>query len=58
MAAALGQTTNPKDLIPGEPELIASDLRELVGNIQRMSGIKENLSERLRSWGWPGVAGA
>jgi hypothetical protein len=43
MVAELGQTDNPKDLIPGEPELISGDLRELVGNIQRMSGIKDDL---------------
>jgi hypothetical protein len=55
MVAELGQTTNPKDLVPGEPELIASDLRELVGNIQRMSGIKDNLGGIAPSR-WTGAA--
>ncbi|MFI9383892.1 putative T7SS-secreted protein [Kutzneria sp. NPDC052558] len=43
MPAELGQTSNPKDLIPGEPERISSDLRDLVGNIQLMGGIKDDL---------------
>ena len=55
MVAELGQTNNPKDLIPGEPELIASDLRGLVGNIQRMSGIRDNLGGIAPSQ-WTGAA--
>jgi len=43
MPAELGQTSNPKDLIPGEPESISSDLRDLVGNLQLMGGIKDDL---------------
>jgi hypothetical protein len=43
MAAELGQTTDPKALIPGEPEQIAKDLRQMVGNIQAIDGIGNNL---------------
>lgn len=43
MAAELGQTTDPKALVPGEPQLISGDLKELVGNIQKMAGISEGL---------------
>jgi hypothetical protein len=43
MAAELGQTTDPRELIPGEPEQITSDLRQLVGSIQKMAGIGDDL---------------
>jgi len=43
MAAELGQTDNPKDLIPGEPEQIATDLRDLVGNIDKIGTTGEGL---------------
>lgn len=43
MAAELGQTTNPKDLIPGEPEQIANDLRSLVGNIDQVGSTGDGL---------------
>ena len=34
--AELGQTTNPRELIPGSPESIAADLRSLVANIDKV----------------------
>jgi len=43
MAAELGQTTNPKDLVPGEPGQITSDLRELIGNIDKIGSIGDGL---------------
>jgi hypothetical protein len=43
MAAELGQTTNPKDLIPGEPEAISGDLKKIVANVQKVSSIKDGL---------------
>lgn len=43
MAAELGQTTDPTALIPGEPERIANDLREMVGIITNLGGISEGL---------------
>ncbi|MBB3051786.1 hypothetical protein FHS23_002815 [Prauserella isguenensis] len=33
MVVQLGQTADPKQLIPGEPEQIAADLRGIVGNL-------------------------
>ncbi|HKS43995.1 MAG TPA: hypothetical protein VJT49_02560 [Amycolatopsis sp.] len=36
MAAGLGETTDPHELIPGEPDLIAEDLRLLVANVERI----------------------
>ncbi|WAL64245.1 hypothetical protein ORV05_25150 [Amycolatopsis cynarae] len=44
MGAELGQTTDPRDLIPGEPELIAGDLRELVANIDRIGAAGDGLT--------------
>ncbi|QFU91832.1 putative T7SS-secreted protein [Amycolatopsis sp. YIM 10] len=43
MAVELGQTTNPRDLIPGEPEAITNDLRQLVGNIDLVGGVGDGL---------------
>ncbi len=43
MPAELGQTSDPKALIPGEPELISNDLRDLIGNLQTMGGIRDSL---------------
>lgn len=43
MAAELGQTTDPKELIPGEPESITADLRQLVGNIDQIGGTGDGL---------------
>jgi hypothetical protein len=45
MAAALGETTNPKELIPGEPELIANDLRELVRTLRQVDGVGNDLGK-------------
>ncbi|MGH3435529.1 MAG: putative T7SS-secreted protein [Sciscionella sp.] len=44
MPAELGQTTDPKQLVPGEPEAISGDLRELVGVIGKTEGIGNELS--------------
>lgn len=55
MAAELGQTTNPKDLIPGEPEAISSDLRKIAGNVQRISPIPNDL-QGINPAQWTGAA--
>ncbi|MCU1679536.1 MAG: hypothetical protein JWQ81_275 [Amycolatopsis sp.] len=55
MAAELGQTTDPKALIPGEPETITSDLKRLVGSIQKMGGIGEDLHD-INPGQWTGEA--
>lgn len=44
MPAELGQTTNPKDLIPGEPSAISGDLQKIAGNVQKVDTVKEGLS--------------
>jgi hypothetical protein len=44
MTAELGQTTDPKELIPGEPEIIANDLRHLLANIEQVEGTGNDLS--------------
>lgn len=43
MGAELGQTTNPKELIPGEPEAISRDLQKLVGNVEKIGAVKDGL---------------
>ncbi|GLY67034.1 putative T7SS-secreted protein [Amycolatopsis taiwanensis] len=43
MAAELGETTNPKELIPGEPELIVNNLRRLVANIDGIGAAGDSL---------------
>ncbi|GAA5111264.1 putative T7SS-secreted protein [Haloechinothrix salitolerans] len=43
MAAELGQTTDPTALIPGQPEQISNDLREMVGIITNLSGVSDGL---------------
>lgn len=45
MVAELGETTNPKDLIPGEPELIVNDLRRLAANIDRIGAAGNSLRD-------------
>ena len=55
MAAELGSTTNPKDLIPGEPEAISNDLRGLVANIQKLAPISQGLGN-IDPFGWVGKA--
>ncbi|MGW4484225.1 putative T7SS-secreted protein [Amycolatopsis sp. NPDC004368] len=44
MAAELGETTDPKELVPGEPRFISGDLKDVVRNIQRMAAISDGLS--------------
>ncbi|WP_255283753.1 WXG100 family type VII secretion target [Saccharomonospora azurea] len=41
--AELGQTTNPRELIPGDPEAIINDLRELVKNIEAIGATGDGL---------------
>jgi len=41
--AELGQTTNPRDLVPGDPERIAADLRSLVGTMRGVGGVGSEL---------------
>ena len=53
MAAELGQTTNAKDLVPGEPEQITSDLRELIGNIDKVGSTGDGL-KAVDIGGWTG----
>ncbi|RSM82676.1 hypothetical protein DL991_04795 [Amycolatopsis sp. WAC 01375] len=43
MAVQLGETTDPRELIPGQPESIADDLRRLVGNIELVGGAGDGL---------------
>ncbi|MEV6901876.1 putative T7SS-secreted protein [Amycolatopsis sp. NPDC051372] len=44
MAAELGETTDPKALVPGEPRFISGDLKDLVRNIEKMAAISDGLS--------------
>ncbi|EIE97981.1 putative T7SS-secreted protein [Saccharomonospora glauca] len=53
--AELGQTTNPKDLIPGEPETIIEDLRELTKNIEAIGLTGDGLGT-VDPAGWTGEA--
>ncbi|WP_052372749.1 putative T7SS-secreted protein [Amycolatopsis taiwanensis] len=53
--AELGETTNPKDLIPGEPGAITNDLRGLLGNIKGLHGIGGDLG-RIDPVQWVGEA--
>jgi hypothetical protein len=43
MAAELGETTNPRDLVPGDPGRIAADLKSLVGTLRGIDGIGNGL---------------
>ncbi|TNC22474.1 putative T7SS-secreted protein [Amycolatopsis alkalitolerans] len=43
MPAELGQTTDPRELIPGQPEQIANDLRDLVANIAKIGTVGDGL---------------
>lgn len=56
MAARLGETTDPKALVPGEPELITGDLRQLVGTLRLVVAVGEDLG-RIDPGGWSGGAG-
>jgi uncharacterized protein YukE len=55
MAAELGQTTNPKDLIPGEPEAISADLRKIAGNVQQVNAVPQGL-QGINPAQWTGEA--
>ncbi|UQS23229.1 hypothetical protein L1857_10580 [Amycolatopsis thermalba] len=55
MAAELGQTTNPRELVPGEPELIANDLRDLVAGIEQIATTGEGLNG-IAPAQWTGAA--
>ncbi|OLT41366.1 hypothetical protein BJF85_23820 [Saccharomonospora sp. CUA-673] len=55
MVAQLGQTADPKQLIPGEPEQIAEDLRGVVGNIGTVGDIGGMLG-RIDPANWMGAA--
>lgn len=43
MVAELGETADPRELIPGEPEQIANDLRRLVANMNKIGATGDGL---------------
>ncbi|RSM79359.1 hypothetical protein DMH04_31910 [Kibdelosporangium aridum] len=43
MAAELGQTMDPRELIPGMPEAISSDLKALVENVKQVATVGRDL---------------
>ncbi|CAM3802490.1 putative T7SS-secreted protein [Kibdelosporangium persicum] len=43
MAAELGQTMDPRELIPGLPEAISTDLRALVENVKQVATVGQGL---------------
>jgi type VII secretion system ESX-1 substrate len=53
--AELGQTTDPRQLIPGEPEQIAADLRAMVDTVRKVDATGDRLS-RVDSVQWRGDA--
>lgn len=53
--AELGQTTNPRELIPGEPEAVVNDLRELARNIEAIGTTGDSLGN-VDPGGWTGDA--
>ncbi|MFD1150529.1 putative T7SS-secreted protein [Saccharothrix hoggarensis] len=55
MAARLGETNDPKALVPGEPELISGDLRRLVRTLRLVVAVGEDLG-RVDPGGWSGDA--
>ncbi|ROP41038.1 putative T7SS-secreted protein [Saccharothrix texasensis] len=55
MAARLGETNDPKALVPGEAELISGDLRQLVGTLRVVVAVGEELG-RIDPGGWSGGA--
>ncbi len=57
MAAELGQSTDPTALIPGQPEQIANDLREMVGIITNLGGVSDGLGG-IDPLDWTGEASA
>jgi hypothetical protein len=54
--AELGQTSDPRALIPGEPEAIASDLRALAGSMTAVEGTGDALRRVDHPPGWRGQA--
>ncbi|WP_158851955.1 putative T7SS-secreted protein [Saccharothrix deserti] len=57
MAARLGETNDPKALIPGEPELLTGDLRQLVKTLRTVVAVAEDLG-RVDPGAWSGDASA
>ncbi|MEU4741380.1 putative T7SS-secreted protein [Actinosynnema sp. NPDC023658] len=55
MAARLGETDDPKALVPGEPELITGDLRQLVTTLRAVVAVGADLG-RVDAGGWSGGA--
>jgi hypothetical protein len=55
MAARLGETNDPKALVPGEPELISGDLRQLVGTLRAVVAVGRDLGG-IDAGGWSGAA--
>ncbi|MFE9749216.1 putative T7SS-secreted protein [Saccharothrix saharensis] len=55
MAARLGETEDPKALVPGEPELISGDLRQLVETVRTVVAVGADLG-RIGVGGWSGTA--
>ncbi len=55
MAARLGETDDPKALVPGEPALISGDLRQLVDTLRMVVTVGEDLG-RIDAGGWSGAA--
>lgn len=55
MAAELGQTTDPKALIPGESGAITGDLRTASSNMRTMDGVSGDLS-KIDPAQWTGQA--
>lgn len=55
MAARLGETENPRELVPGEPEVITGDLRELVKTLRLLVAVGDDLG-RVDPGDWSGNA--
>jgi hypothetical protein len=53
--AELGQTLDPRQLIPGEPEAIAADLRALIGTIKQVGQVGGDLGS-VDVVDWTGAA--
>jgi hypothetical protein len=56
MLAELGQTNDPRALIPGDPEAIAADLRALTTSVTATDRVGEALRNTGRPPGWTGDA--
>jgi uncharacterized protein YukE len=55
MPGRLAQTTNPRDLVPGDPTAIAADLRALAQKVQTVDDAGGRLS-RVDAENWKGDA--